>query len=434
MTAYAHGIGTRADLPIPTSLALLGSAAAVLASFAVLLLLWRAPRLAGDTGGRPLPAPLRAVLEARVVRRVLQGLTLVLALGVLVVALLGPAEAQDNVAPWALYVTFWVGLVPASLLLGPVWRVLNPLRLLHRLLAVAAGAPPAADRLARLGYWPAALSLLAFVWLELVHPDRTEPATVAVFLVGYGVVQLLASLWFGEGWFARGDGFEVYSTLLGRLSPLRRRQDGRLVVGNPLRNAAALPAEPGLAAVVVVLVGSTAFDGLTRTLWWATGPGAANAVLPGTLGLLGAIALVGLLYLAGTRPLGRLGGEGAGTRPGAFAPSIVPIAAGYAFAHYFSLLLFDGQRTWILASNPFARSGVDLLGRYDDAVDYGLVGTDTIALVQVGAIVLGHVVGVVLAHDRALDGPAGRRAAAQLPLLGVMVVLTVTGLALLFTG
>ena len=34
----------------------------------------------------------------------------------------------------------------------------------------------------------------------------------------------------------RGDGFEVYSTLVGRLSPFGRRTDGRLVVRNPLEN------------------------------------------------------------------------------------------------------------------------------------------------------------------------------------------------------
>lgn len=54
------------------------------------------------------------------------------------------------------------------------------------------------------------------------------------------------ALWFGEEWFARGDGFEVYSTLVARLSPWGRRDDGRLVVRSPLANANATPAEPGL--------------------------------------------------------------------------------------------------------------------------------------------------------------------------------------------
>ena len=60
-------------------------------------------------------------------------------------ALAGPGETERNLAPWALYVTFWVGLVPASLLLGPVWRVVNPLRLLHRALRVLLPRSPGAN-------------------------------------------------------------------------------------------------------------------------------------------------------------------------------------------------------------------------------------------------------------------------------------------------
>src|SRR5690606_160838 len=117
-------------------------------------------------------------------------------------SLAGPPETARNLGPWALYVTFWVGLVPASLLLGPVWRGVNPLRLLHRLLRPLGPHAPGAARLPALGLWPAAAALTVFVWLELVHPDRTEPVTVAVFLLGYAVVQLGLAQWFGEGWFA----------------------------------------------------------------------------------------------------------------------------------------------------------------------------------------------------------------------------------------
>ncbi len=105
-------------------------------------------------------------------------------------------------------------------------------RTLHAALAGVTGPARAADRLPCLGYWPAAFVLLCFVWLELVPPGRAEPRTVGVFLVLCGVAQLVGGLWFGAGWFARADAFEVYS-LLGRLSPFGRRSDGR-VVRSPL--------------------------------------------------------------------------------------------------------------------------------------------------------------------------------------------------------
>jgi hypothetical protein len=428
----AHGVGSRTDLPIPLGLALYGAGAAILLSFAVLLLFWRTPKLGNADSGRPLPVGVQRVVDTTAVRTTLQVTALLLAVLVTVVALAGPAETARNLAPWVLYVTFWVGLVPASLLLGPVWRAANPLRLLHRGLRRLVPAPPGAARLPALGLWPAAALLVVFLWLELVHPGRAEPGTVAVFLIGYAVVQVGLALWFGEEWFAHGDGFEVYSTLIARLSPWGRRDDGRLVLRNPLANATAVPAVPGLAAVVVVLLGSTAFDGLSRTVFWQTGPGAANDTLSGTLGLAVMIALVAALYALGARLSGRLAGQPEALQPRRYAGTVVPIALGYTVAHYFSLLMLDGQTTWILASNPFGLAGVDLFGTYDNRMNLTAVGSDVIALVQVGAVVLGHVLGVTLAHERALLSARRARASDQLPLVIVMVLFTIGGLGLLF--
>ena len=59
----------------------------------------------------------------------------------------------------------------------------------------------------------------------------------------------------------------------------------------------------------------------------------------------------------------------------------------------------------------------------------------TIAYVQAGAIVIGHVLGVVAAHDRAVERhPPALATRAQYPLLGVMVLYTVGGLLLLLEG
>jgi hypothetical protein len=431
VTVLAHGVGSRTDLPLPLGLALYGAGAAILVSFAVLLLFWRRPKLGDATSGHPLPPWVQRAAGSAVLRRCLQGVALAVAVLVLVVALTGPDDPKDNLAPWVLYVTFWVGLVPAGLLLGPVWRVVNPLRLLARGLRVLTGPPRGADRLPALGLWPAALSLLAFVWLELVHPGRSEPVTVAVFLLGYAVVHLAAAAWFGEDWFARGDGFEVWSTVLARLSVVGRRDDGVVVVRSPLTNAMAGPDAPGLAAVVVVLLGSTGFDGLSRTVWWQTGPGAAGDTLSGTLGLVACTALVAVLYLLGTELSGRLGRLPLRPQPRLYAASVVPIALGYTVAHYFSLLALDGQTTWILASDPFG-TGADLFGTAADVVDLRAVGPDLIAYVQVGAVVLGHVAGVVLAHEKALRVAPRAPASDQLPLVVVMVLFTVAGLGLLF--
>ncbi len=151
--------------------------------------------------------------------------------------------------------------------------------------------------------------------------------------------------------------------------------------------------------------------------------------------LLAVIAVAAVLYVGATVLGGVLTGTRRSAQPALFVHSLIPIAAGYAIAHYFSLLLLDGQATWILASNPFGQDGVDLFGTYDRAVDYTVVSLRTIANVQVLAIVLGHVVGVVLAHDRAVrELPRGAATRAQVPLVAVMVAFTVGGLALLLSS
>jgi hypothetical protein len=94
--------------------------------------------------------------------------------------------------------------------------------------------------------------------------------------------------------------------------------------------------------------------------------------------------------------------------------------------------MLEGQRTLFLASDPF-ETGANLFGMARRRIDYALVSPDTIAYTQVGAIVVGHVLGVIAAHDRAVRLlPKGSTARGQFPMLVVMVVYTVTGVALLF--
>ena len=354
---------------------------------------------------------------------------------VIVSAFLGPPSVTFNVAPWVLYITFWVGLVPASLLLGPVWRIVNPLRTIHRLVARAARLDPATGLVASrdgAGPWPAAGVLAGFAWIELVFVERDDPVVVGTLLVGYAVGHLVAALVFGEDWFARGDGFEVYSTVVARLSPFGRRTDGRLVLRNPLDGLETVRRDSGTVAVAVVLLGATAYDGLTRTqVWQRMLADPERAMLPGTLGLFATVGLVAGLYVGATSLAGHVIRPPRSDLPPRFAHSLVPLVVGYAVAHYFSLFAFDGQQPLRILSDPLG-SGADYLGTATWDVNYTWVSPRGIALVQVGAILLGHLVAVVAAHDRAvrlLPGPAALRA--QFPLLGAMVIFTVGRITLL---
>jgi hypothetical protein len=215
----------------------------------------------------------------------------------------------------------------------------------------------------------------------------------------------------------------------------RRASDRRLVLRNPLANLSGVSAAPGLIAVIAVMLGSTGFDGFSQSPWW-TGyvqTQGLPAPLVGTGVLLGFVLFVAGTFWGACRLAGSLGGVAARSLPGQFAASVVPIALGYVVAHYFTLFVLEGQRTLILLSDPLS-SGANLLGLSGNGVATSIADNAAlVAIVKVSAVVVGHVLGVIAAHDKAVAVFPRRTALlAQLPLLIVMIVYTTGGLTLLF--
>ncbi|MFI9035651.1 hypothetical protein [Streptomyces sp. NPDC053726] len=425
MSVLAHGIGAQHDLPLSPFYAFAGAFAALFVSFLALGLLWSTSRFRGDRAGRPLPAAVQRLADARPTRIAVRVIGLAAALFVTLHLLLGPQDPDRNPAPGAVYVLLWVGLVPASLLLGPVWRLLNPLRTVHLLVCRALGRDPSAGHPlpVRLGLWPAAAGLLAFTWLELVAPDPASTTALLLFLSLYAAVHLAGAARHGAGWFDRADAFEVYSGLLARLSPLGRRPaDRRLVLRSPFNGLDATPQTPGLVATVCVMLGSTAYDGFSDAPSWITTvqTSSLGRTTTATLGLLGAVVLVATLYALCAGAARLISGQLRHPLT-AFAHSLVPIALGYLIAHYFTLFVTEGPRTVMVAS-----------GTDNPVPPEPPLGPGGVATLQVATIVLGHVLGVIAAHDRSVRlFPPGRAVAGQLPLLVLMITYTIGGLSLL---
>jgi hypothetical protein len=434
----AHGVSARQDLPLPFNYALTGAVAALVISFLGLAFLWRTSRFSGDAGGRELPARLAEFLDSRELRTAARVLGLLLVGFVAFAATVGP-DLATNPTAGMIYVVFWVGLVPGSLLFGPIWKLLNPLRTIHlllmRLVRIDPNDPPFRIP-AWVGYWPGAIGLLSFVWLELCAPQRDSLGTLRTYFALYGGLNFLGALAFGAVWFDRCDGFEVFSSTIGRLSVLGRRNDGKLVLRNPLANVDTIPPAPGLIVLVAVMLGSTAFDSFTSSAWWID-KSYESSLTPSTLATIALFATVGVVLLAFVIAAW-LTGLLAGRRPigmaTEFAHSLVPIAVGYLIAHYFSLLVFAGQQALIRASDPLV-NGSNWFGTAHLDVDYSILTTKAIATVQVVSIVTGHVLGVFSAHDRAVRlFPAKKAVLGQLPMMTLMVCYTVGGLTLLFSG
>lgn len=421
-----HGLGGAEDLPIPLGLAIAGAGAALVLTVIVLLLAWHQPRFA-KVSGTPVPARLARLVDGAGLALVARGLGLLLLGFGLWAAVAGEDKLANPVFGMA-YAWLWVGIVPASLLLGPVFKAISPARTIHLMVSRAAGDADAGTRPwpRWLGSWPAAAGLLAFVWLELVSPDGTSLQVLRLWFAVYLGVMVIGGLVFGTAWFEHADPFEVYSSWVARVSIWGRRDDGTVVFRSPLGNLAARTAGSGDLAVVAVLLGSTAFDSFRSSLRWVryAQTSGLDVVWLNTGLLLGMCVVVAVAFaLAAPGP------------PSMFAHSVVPIVIGYMVAHYLSFFVEIGQQTLIQASDPLGR-GWNVWGTSDWTVDYWLsMHPPLLATVKVLAIVLGHVVGAVAAHDRALEAlPAHRRVVGQLPLLGVMVLYTMAGLYLLFSA
>jgi hypothetical protein len=433
VTVLAHGLGGSSDLPIPYTYALIGGAWALTFTFAVVALAWKKPRFDPERQGRPLPAGVTRVVDAPATRWGVAVAALALAVWVAVVAVVGPQTAE-NPLPGVFYVLMWVGLVAMSILFGPVWRALSPVRTVYRLLPARRSV---SKYPARLGYWPVALGLFAFVWLELASPDPGSLTAVKIWLAVYLVVTLAGTLVFGTGWCANADPFEVYGVVASRAAPLRRNADGRIAIGNPFDHLTTLPVRPGTVAVIAVLLGSTAFDSFSAMPQWrgfvddVSGGSLTIAVLMRTAGLALFPTVVGVTFWLAARATGGVDAAARRRLPGLMAHSMIPIVVGYVFAHYLTYLVERGQQTVFRLLDPF---GSGWLG--DPQVSYALsMHPSVLATLKVAFVVGGHVAGVIAAHDRALRIlPKRHQLTGQLAMMLVMVGYTFTGLYLLFGG
>ncbi len=437
-TVLAHGIGGRQDLPVPVSMFVLAAAVVLVVSFVALAVLWPTARLQEPEQPRRLGGRWQRPASAILSVIGLLGLVMVVVAG-----LFGIDNSSKNPASVLVFVDWWLVIPFLAAFLINLYPVINPWRYLLSWFG-AKDTPP------RGGYEPAALVLLAFTWLELVSP-RQGPRVLALMAVAYTVYIVIVGLIRGRTAVSENfDGFAVYSRLFASMAPFTTDDEGRWWRQKPFRALAFFPERSGLDFLAIVMIGSVSYDGAKSTEWWqrsivepliAMMPTSSPVVLSvviGTIGLFGVVGLVGLAYRLACWAAARLGGseQSAARVSIRFAHSLVPIAFAYAFAHYFTLVLFEGQLLLSTLSDPLGR-GWDLFGTADRDVSYALITTSSawVWYVQVLVIVAGHVGGVILAHDRALvdfEGPYAVRS--QFAMLVLMIALTGLGLVLLSSG
>jgi hypothetical protein len=393
------------------------------------------------------------VLLSRALRIVLGAISVGLLVLTLTTALFGTSLELLNFAPTFVYIVFWLGMPLLSVLLGDVWRVLSPWRAIAdatvwALERTGRTAGPVLETPWRWGRYPAALALFSFVALELAHPRPAYPRTLGVAAALYSYWALAGMALFGrEAWTKGGEGFAVAFGLLARIAPFAVRE-GRIVVRWPFTGLGGAERVPGTLVFVAVMLGSTSFDGFSRTSLWQDLLGDVRADLSGEsqtvvdlatslVNVAGLAAVIGFVLLTYTLAVesARLLVHAPRRLVPDFVLPLVPIAFAYTVAHYFSAFLIQGQFVYSLASDPFGK-GWDLLGTVGFAPNLTIVSPETGWYVQVGALVVGHVAGLAIAHDRAVALFESRGAAlrSQYPMLALMVLYTVGGMWVLSQG
>lgn len=452
--ASAHALVGRQDLPVPTWLFAWGASLVLIVSFGLLSVAWTDARLQSEEW-RPVSDRISAVLIGPVAQVVCGLIGVALWVLVLYAGLSGTDDPPYNFAIVFVFYTFWLGMVLVSVLFGDVFRAFNPWRAIGRVfsgafrLVAGQSAPAPLAYPEGLGRWPAVVGVLAFVWLELVSggvAPSPSPQSVAIATTIYSTITFACMGLFGvEEWTRRGEAFSGYFGMFSRLAPFEVR-DGRLGIRKFLTGAPSWGAVPGSAALVLTSIAVTSFDGAQEGVF----EGAISSTIEraGDIGLelsnsirladsiWLAIVLAGIagLYWLGVRGMHSVrGSPPAGDLGRSFAHTLIPIALAYLVAHYFSAFVYQEQAqfTYIL-SDPLG-DGSDLFGTAGYGIDYGVIGSNTVWYVQVAALVVGHVVALTLAHDRALAVYENVREASrsQYFMLAVMVGFTCFGLYLL---
>jgi hypothetical protein len=494
--ARAHAFTVPYDLPLPLWLYLTGGAATVAVSFVLIAIFAR-----GGSEVRSYPrlnllrwAPLRVLAHPGALTLVRLASVALFVL-ILVAGLFGSQSPFKNIAPVLVWVIWWVGLAYVSALLGDLWALINPWKIIF---AWAEGLYRLSDRgeLSRqrplprwLGVWPAALLFLAFAWIEMAWQGGEIPRTLALAILAYSALAWGGMFLYGrEPWLRSGEAFTLAFGLLARFAPLEVRVSAPAVCGactdprcrdhgggcvncyecyaraapearawNLRPYAIGLlsegPVPFSLIVFVLLMLSTVTFDGFRETPTWVAILEAYVSGVPSrattAVALVTSVALLAfptlfvIVYLAFGRLIGAAAGGGAHDAAGGPPPSIrelagyfvltlIPIALAYHLAHYLSFLLIAGQLVIPLSSDPLGL-GWNLFMTTHYLLDISVVNARFVWFMAVPAVVIGHIVAVYLAHVMAVRVYREQAAArrSQYPMLALMVCYTMISLWIL---
>lgn len=440
--AYAHGFGERIDLPIPFTLYALGAAVTIAVSFILIGI------LSGDRN--PRNAPQVDLLQFRIgrflfanrsIRTVLQLISLLVAIVITIAGFVGSPIPSYNIAPTFVWILFAVGMVYVSAFFGNIWPILHPAAIVYDALTFFIPKRRKKETWSdTVSAWPAVVLYFLFRWVENVHPTPSDPQTVALLVGMYLLLSFVGMITLGkQNWLRYCDPFNVFFRFLSFFAIFNAEEkegSARIFLRFPGTGLFSIQKIPLSGIVFEMLMLSTiAFDGMKETPSWKlvrTAPWHHFSVpVIDTIGMLVFLMLFLCTYfcIAWLISLCIRHKFSVIHIASAFAFSMLPIAVAYEVAHFISLFLLDGQRAVYLLSDPLG-FGWNVLGTARYEIRYGIINFKVLWNFQVLLIVLGHIVGVYVAHIRALHILENRRIAirSQYPMLLLMVCYTMFSL------
>jgi hypothetical protein len=337
---------------------------------------------------------------------------------------LAPSKPETNFAILVVWAGWWAGYAMSTYLLGNTWPTVNPWRTLATLLP-SEGMRSYPERY---GAWPSVVGLLALVWIEVVSPLAADARLLAGLVLAYTVVTLAGAILYGEQrWFHSVDPVSRVFRVYGRVAPIQRTADGFefCLPGAALTSPQSESREPGSVAFVIALLWVTTFDGLVTTGAWNTFVEAVVAVGVPPLVVYVVCLLAGFTFFL---VIYRIAARRARERVGSFltpetirqwfVPSLIPIAAGYHVAHFLGYFLSLAPAVVNVLPYPLGGAPAPPV----------LVVPRWFGTLQLGFVVLGHLLAVWVAHALAMELFPGilRPIRSQYPFVVVMMVYTMT--------
>lgn len=441
---YAHAFGQSYNLPLPSWLYVYGGGATIIISFLLIGLFTNKSNKHSKYPTKQLTniriiTVLTSVPAIRIYRIVSVGLLCLMILA----SFLGIQDTSSNFATVFFWIIFLLGALYSTAILGNYWQRVTPLRLLAQAFTKNRDIRQYPKNLA---YLPAFVFFFMVIALEFLSADiGITPDIFGLLVIGYITFTIIGATMYGiDQWFFHNEVFSVLFRLLSTLSIFEKRNN-KLYLRPPFVGLFTEVVDHwSLLLFILFMLSSTAFDGFRNTYSWVKLDliaahaynflGTQGFVFFELLFLLLSPFIFGTFYLVAIRLIKTL----VRTKYSimqlalAFGPSLIPIALAYNVAHYYTLLLVQGQTIIPLAADPFAQ-GWNLFNGRAYVPNIGIVGANFIWHSQVSIIVIGHIVAVFVAHVKAqeLFGSSKKALISQVPMLIVMVFYTIFGLWLL---